>query len=141
MDPHYGLTHWYLGMTYKQKAMFAEAVAELGQAKELLPGNVVLEADIGHAYAVSGNREEAQKVVDELKELSKQRYVSSYNIALIYTGLGEKDQAFEWLENAYKERSDLLVYLKVEPRLDSLRSDPRFADLLRRIGFDRQNKK
>ena len=133
MDPNYGLTHWYLGMTYGQKAMFAEAITELRQAKELLPGNVGVEADMGHAYAVSGNREEAQKVVDELKELSKRRYISSYHIALVYTGLGERDQAFEWLEKAYKERSDLLVYLKVEPRLDSLRSDLRFKKLVERI--------
>ena len=70
-----------------------------------------------------------------MKQLSKQRYVSSYYIALIYAGLGEKDLAFEWLENAYKERSDLLVYLNRDPRLDSLRPDPRFADLVKRVGL------
>ena len=90
---------------------------------------------IGHVYAVSGKPAEAQKVVDDLKELSKRRHVSSYHIALIYLGLGEKDRAFEWLENAYKERSDSLVYLKVDPWLDSLHSDPRFADLVRRVGL------
>jgi TolB-like protein/Tfp pilus assembly protein PilF len=135
MDPNYGLTHWYLGMGYEQKANYVEALTELQKGKDLLKENVGVEADLGHAYAVSGNRKEAQKVMDELEELSKQRYVSSYHIALIYTGLGEKDRAFEWLEKAYEERSDLLVYLKVEPRLDSLRSDPRFADLLRRMGL------
>jgi tetratricopeptide (TPR) repeat protein len=135
MDPNYGLTHWYLGMAYEQKANYVEALAELQKGKDLLKENVGVEADLGHAYAVSGNREEAQKVMDELEELSKQRYVSSYHIALIYTGLGEKDRAFEWLEKAYEERSDLLVYLKVEPRVDRLRSDPRFTRLLRRMGL------
>jgi TolB-like protein/Tfp pilus assembly protein PilF len=135
MDANYGLAHWYLGLAYEQKAMYAEAAAELRKAKDLLKENVAVAADMGHNYAVSGKRDEAQKVVDELTELSKLRYVSSYHIALIYTGLGEKDRAFEWLENAYKERSDLLVYLKVDPRLDSLRSDPRFQDLLRRVGL------
>jgi TolB-like protein/Tfp pilus assembly protein PilF len=135
MDPNYGLTHWYLGMAYEQKAKYVEALAELQKGKDLLKENVGVEADLGHTYAVSGNREEAQKVMDELEELSKQRYVSSYHIALIYTGLGEKDRAFEWLEKAYEERSDLLVYLKVEPRLDRLRSDPRFTRLLHRMGL------
>jgi tetratricopeptide (TPR) repeat protein len=136
MEPNYGLTHWYLGMAYEEKANYGEALAELQKGKDLLKENVGVEADIGHAYAVSGAKEQAQKVINELQELSNQRYVSSYHIALIYTGLGEKDRAFEWLEKAYEERSDLLVYLKVEPRLDSLRSDLRFADLLRRMGLD-----
>jgi tetratricopeptide (TPR) repeat protein len=115
--------------------MYVEAEAELGRAKDLLPQNVAVEADMGQAYAASGKGGEAQKVIDGLKQLSKRRYVSSYYIALIYTSLGQKDSAFEWLENAYKERSDLLVYLKVDPRLDSLRSDPRFAELVRRVGL------
>jgi hypothetical protein len=67
--------------------------------------------------------------------LSNRRYVSPYSIALIYTGLGEKEQAFAWLEKAYEDRSSLMIYLKVEPMLDSLRSDPRFTDLLHRIGL------
>jgi hypothetical protein len=71
-----------------------------------------------------------------LRGLSTHRYVASYHIALIYTGLGEKDQAFQWLEKAYQERSDLLVYLKVEPMFDRLRSDPRFTNLLHRMGLD-----
>ncbi len=90
---------------------------------------------MGYTYAVSGKRDEAEKILNQLTELSKRKYVSSYNMALIYIGLGEKDQALEWLENSYKERSDLLVYLKVEPRLDTLRSDQRFAELMRRVGL------
>ncbi|PYS72848.1 MAG: hypothetical protein DMF73_07210, partial [Acidobacteria bacterium] len=135
IDPNYGLTHWYLGQAYALKGMYAESETELRKAKYLLQQNVAVEADIGYAYAASGKGGEAKKAIDELKQSSKQRYVSPYYIALIHTGLGEKDLAFEWLENGYKERSDLLIYLKVDPRLDSLRSDARFAELVRRVGL------
>jgi len=74
-------------------------------------------------------------VIADLEELSKRRYVPPYNIALIYTGLGENDRAFEWLQKAYEERSSRLVWLKVVPEVDSLRADPRFQDLLRRVGL------
>jgi hypothetical protein len=85
---------------------------------------------------VSGNRTEAQKVLDHLKELSAHSYVAPYNIAVIYAGLGAKDQTFDWLNQAYQERSYLLaVYLTTDSRLDNLHSDPRFADLRRRIGL------
>ena len=135
IDPNYGLTHWYLGQAYALKGMYAESETELRKAKYLLQQNVAVEADIGYAYAASGKGGEAKKAIDELKQSSKQRYVSPYYIALIHTGLGEKDLAFEWLENGYKERSDLLIYLKVDSRLDSLRSDARFAELVRRVGL------
>ena len=132
-NPRPGVARW-LGfqiVRFRVNDGSPEALAELHKGKDLLKENVGVEADLGHAYAVSGNMNEAQRVIDDLEELSKQRYVSSYHIALIYTGLGENDRAFEWLEKAYEERADLLVYIKVEPRLDSLRGDPRFADLLR----------
>ena len=138
MDPNYGLAHWYLGLIHAQKEEYSEAEAEIRKAKELLKGNMMLEADTAYVYAVSGQKDRALKVIDELKELSKRRYVSSYHLAMIYIGLRQKDPAFEWLESAYRERSDLLVYLNVEPRLDSLRSDPRFKDLLRRVGLREQ---
>ena len=85
---------------------------------------------LGHVYAVSGKKGEARAVLDELKQLSGQEYVPAYSIALIYAGLGEKDQAFAWLEKAYEEHSFQMAWLKVEPRWDSLRSDPRFAGVL-----------
>jgi TolB-like protein/Tfp pilus assembly protein PilF/class 3 adenylate cyclase len=133
LEPNYGLTHWYLGMALQAKANHREALMELETGKNLLRETVGVHAELAHAYATSGNRHRTQKLIDDLLELSKRRYVSSYYFALIYTGLGEKDRAFEWLERAYEERSDLLVYLSVEPRLDSLRADPHFSDLLRRI--------
>jgi tetratricopeptide (TPR) repeat protein len=135
LEPNYGLTHWYLGMTYVQKANYEKALLELQKSKDLLSENVGVEADIGYCYAVQGSRLKAETVIDDLEDLSRRRYVSSYLTALIYTGLGEKDLALEWLEKAYEERSDLLVYLKVEPRLDSLRSDPHFNELLHRMAL------
>jgi tetratricopeptide (TPR) repeat protein len=89
-----------------------------------------------YVHARLGERSQALRILDELKGASKQEYVSAYSFAVIYLGLGEKDQAFAWLEKAYEERSFLLPnYLKVDPIWDPLRSDPRFADLVRRIGL------
>ena len=90
---------------------------------------------LAHVYAVTGNKGEAQKLLSEMKDLSARQYVPADRIALIYAGLGDKDQAFAWLEKAYDEHSFNMTWLKVEPRWDSLRSDPRFADLVRRIGL------
>ena len=94
-----------------------------------------MKSHLGHAYAVSGDKAKAQQVLDELQERSKQGYVSAYLTAVIYAGLGEKDRAFEWLEKAFNERAEFLIYLKTDPRLETLRTDPRFLDLLRRIGL------
>jgi tetratricopeptide (TPR) repeat protein len=90
---------------------------------------------LGYAYAVSGNKEEARKIIIELKELSMRNWVWPYNIATIYAGLGDNDRAFEYLDKEYAEGAYYLNYLKVDPELDSLHSDPRFAILLRRVGF------
>jgi serine/threonine-protein kinase len=135
MDPNYGLPHWYIAQAYEEKGKYSEAESELRRAEDLLKDNVMLIADTGHLFAALGKKDQALKVIDELKGLSKQRYVSSYHVSLIYIELGEKDPAFEWLDKAYAERSDLLVYLKVDPRVDSLRSDVRFTDLVKRVGL------
>ena len=92
-------------------------------------------ATLGHAHAAAGKREEAQKVLIELRENPKQRYVSPYSVATIYAGLGEKSRAFEWLGKAYQDRSVWLIhlYLNADPRLDNLRGDPRFTELLTRM--------
>jgi DNA-binding winged helix-turn-helix (wHTH) protein/TolB-like protein/lipopolysaccharide biosynthesis regulator YciM len=126
--------HIYLGKVYEQKRMYKEAMTEFQKAQEI-SGNTLVRSLIGHAHAVLGQRDDAQRMVHELKEMSKQRYVPPQNIALIYLGLGENDQVFEWLEKAYEERDVLLTFLKVHPQWDVLRTDPRFADLLRRIGL------
>jgi serine/threonine-protein kinase len=136
MDKNFAQTYPWLGLILEQKGRYAEAIAAFQNAIKLFPeGSSIAEAELAHVYAVSGNREEAQKIIAELQELAKTKYVSSFQIAAIYAGLGEKDQAFAWLEKAQEERSDGLVNLKAEQRFDSLRSDPRFKDLARRIGL------
>ena len=134
LDPNYWFDHYFLGRAYQQKGRFPEAIAALKQGISL-GGATEVWSSLGHAYAVSDKRREAQKVIDHLKELSVHEYVAPYNFAVIYAGLGDKDEAFVWLNRAYQERSYLLTYLTVDERLDNLHSDPRFAELRRRVGL------
>jgi TolB-like protein/DNA-binding winged helix-turn-helix (wHTH) protein/Flp pilus assembly protein TadD len=131
LNPNYSEAHCILGLVYEQTGRLDEAIAELQKSTDL--GGTDHRDVIGHMYALSGRRDEAQKLLAQLQEESKRKSVSPYNIAKIYEGLGEKDQAFLWLEKAYAERDSNLTNLKVEPEFDSLRSDSRFADLLRRM--------
>jgi len=134
LDPNFWVAHWTLGRAYEQKAMFVEAIAEIQKAIDFSGGSPLSLAALGHTYAVWGMRAEAERVLNELKELPE-GYISPYGIAAIHAGLGEKDQAFIWLEKAYEERSGWLIWLRAEPISDPLRSDPRFQDLLRRVGL------
>jgi serine/threonine protein kinase/Flp pilus assembly protein TadD len=134
MDVTFFPAHVFLGLAYEQKGMFEEAITELKKAINFSGGDLSL-AGLGHAYAVSGKRDEAQKLLKELSEQSQHRYVSPYHMAMISAGLGEKEQSFEWLDKACKDRSGWLVFIKVDPNLDGFRSDPRFTDLLLRIGL------
>ncbi|HYO90518.1 MAG TPA: tetratricopeptide repeat protein, partial [Pyrinomonadaceae bacterium] len=136
-DPNYADTHWSYGLVYEQKKMTAEAIAsflkaiDLSRTAEFPEGKPEMIAALGHAYAIAGRRSEAEKILEQLNGLiAQQRYVSPYSIALVYTGLGDKDKAFSWIERAYDERDEALVHLKVDPRLDPLRSDPRFNNWL-----------
>jgi eukaryotic-like serine/threonine-protein kinase len=134
LDPNNWFDHYFVGRAYVQKGRFPEAIAALKQALSL-EGPTEVWASLGHAYALSGKREEAQKVIEHLRELSVHEYVAPYNIAVIYAGLGETDEAFAWLNRAYQERSYLLTYLTVDERLDKLNSDPRFDELVHRVGL------
>lgn len=136
MEPSFATGRWWLGLLYEQKAMYREAIAEFQRAYELSEGNPYARGALGHAYALSGNPEKALQVLADLRELAKSRYVAPFETALIYTGLGEKERAFEWLEKAFEDRSWGMVLLKVDPRFDRLRADPRFAGLLRRMGLE-----
>jgi serine/threonine-protein kinase len=126
-----------LGVALEQKRMYPEAIAEFEKGVRLSGRRIELVADLGHAYAVSGRREEAMRLIEELKGWSVRGYDPLANIAVVYAGLGQNDEAMLWLEKAYQARSAWLIYvaLKVNPRWDALRSDARFQDLLRRIGF------
>ena len=135
LDRNFVPAHWQLGLAFEQKTMYAEAIAELQTAVNLSEGSPLYVACLAHAYAVSGKVGEARRLLGELNALSNRHYVSAYQLAAVYAGLGEKDNAFQQLERAYAERSGSLIYLNREPRLNSLHSDPRYADLVRRIGL------
>jgi TolB-like protein/DNA-binding winged helix-turn-helix (wHTH) protein/Tfp pilus assembly protein PilF len=135
LDSSYGLAHWYLGLAYEQRRAYPQAIDALERAQELLKGHLAVEGDLAHVYAGSNKEAEAGKVLDDLQKLSRQRYVSAFEIALICFGLRRTDEGFEWLDRAYRERADLLVYLNADPRLVSARADPRFRDLIRRVGL------
>ena len=135
MDPNFARVHLRLGMAYVQKGMFQEAIAEYKKNLLLAGDDPYVISLLGYAYAVSGQHEEAKETLNQLQELQKKQYVPPYSIALIYTGLGEKDRAFEWLEKAFEDRSGAMIYLKVEPMLDRLRSDPRLSNLIQRLGL------
>ncbi len=125
--------HLRVGIAYEQNGEYSKAVAELEQARDLSPSSTYFLRSLGHAYAVSGKRDQAQEVLRQLKEDSTKRYISPFSFALIYTGLGEKEHAFEWLEKAYQQRDPGLATLRADPRFDLLRADSRFTDLLKRI--------
>ena len=137
LDPNFPLVHWALPAAYEQKGMYDEAIAGFKKGIALRGGTEwsFSMSGLGHAYGVAGKKAEARAVLDELEQRSRQEYVPADSIALVYAGLGEKDQAFAWLEKAYNEHAFKMAWLKVEPGWDSLRSDPRFADLLRRVGL------
>ncbi|MCI0444929.1 hypothetical protein L0152_17190 [bacterium] len=125
----------HLAKAYREKGMYHQAIDELSKTNDLTGGRTESISLIGHIYAVMGKRTEAQKALDELKERSKHRYVSPYHIAVVYAGLGEKDMTFEWLQKAYEDRNELVTFIKFAPEFDNLRSDPRYAELLRKLNL------
>ena len=135
IDPNFSWGHLWIGQVYVQQHLYEKAFVEIKKAIELSGGNVRHLATLGHAYAVAGKKDDALKILDELQRPAVPRYVSPFFIALIYAGLGDKDQAFVWLEKAYEERHPYLILIKVEPVFQSLHSDPRFTNLTRRIGL------
>jgi len=135
MDPQFVGAHVVLGRADEQKGAYAEAVAELQRALQLSEGDSNELAALGHAYALSGNRGEAQKALADLLDRSTRTYVQPMWIAAIHTALGNKDEAFQWLRKALGDRSVWLIYLKADPIFDSLRADPRFVDVVRQVGL------
>ena len=136
MDSNYFLAHLYASSAYIEKGMYSEAISEARKASEISGARSShSEAFLGYALAKSGKEVEARSVLEELLKSSAERYASPYHIALVYNGLGRRNEALAWLERAYVERSTGMVFLKVEAKWNNLRSDPRFQDLLRRVGL------
>jgi len=135
MDPASEWAHLNLGQAYEQKGQFGPAIEELQKALELSHSSPLTLSALAHAEALSGNHAEANKSLAQLEELSKKQYVSPYYVAIVYLGLGKNDVAMNWLEKAYTDRSNGLVFLKVEPELDPLRANRRFVALQNRLNF------
>jgi TolB-like protein/DNA-binding winged helix-turn-helix (wHTH) protein/Tfp pilus assembly protein PilF len=135
MDPASEWAHLNLGQAYEQKGQFGPAIEELQKALELSHSSPLTLSALAHAEALSGNHAAANKLLAQLEELSKKQYVSPYYVAIVYLGLGKNDVAMNWLEKAYTDRSNGLVFLKVEPELDPLRANRRFVALQNRLNF------
>jgi DNA-binding winged helix-turn-helix (wHTH) protein/TolB-like protein len=135
IDPSFPRTHFRLGRAYEQKKSYEMAIAELEQAVSLSGGDACYKGSLGHAYAISGKTDLARQVLQELEGHSGEKYVPAYAIALVYSGLGENDHALSWLQKAYEDRSTSMVFVKIDPEFNSLRSDPRFQKLSRQINF------
>ena len=131
--PTYWLAYIWLGSAYREKKMYKDSLEQFAQASKLSGNHPAITALYGHALALSGDTAGARRALADLRNLSKTRYVSALYFAGIYTGLGEKGTALDWLDKAYKERNDRLVYLNVDPMADPLRSEPRFQDLMKRL--------
>jgi tetratricopeptide (TPR) repeat protein len=137
MDANYHFARVLLGRVYEQQKKYPEAIAEHREAVARSGSGSTELAALAYACAIAGKTEEARKVFEQLQQRAKQRYVSPYSIAVVHVGLGEVNEAFEWLEKAYERRDGWIAgWIKVDPRFDSLRPDPRFTSLLRRLGLD-----
>ena len=134
MNPTFPLAHLWLGRTYQEQRAYDQAVAEYTAAGTVLVDWPVTMAAIGHVYGVSGRREAAERVLRDLSDLSRRKYVTPYGVALVYEGLGNADSAFEWLDRAVADRSNWLVWLKLDPRFAGLHG-ARFDRLVHRVGL------
>jgi TolB-like protein/Tfp pilus assembly protein PilF len=137
MDPNFAVAHWHLGLAYEQKQVLDAATEEFKKAISLSGGSPLMRAALARAYAKSQKKHEANEMLNELNELWKQQYVSAYEVATIYVALGNNEQAFQLLEQAYGEHSFHLVYLNVSPQFKPVSSDRRFQNLVQRIGLSR----
>jgi tetratricopeptide (TPR) repeat protein len=135
LDPNNPWVRSFLGRAYLFNGMPQRGIEEMETAERLNPNDSYVLGYLGYGYAVTGRRADALKILQRLDDMEKRRYVSRFARVYIYAGLGDKDKAFEWLEKAYQERADSLAWFRNEPESKGLQSDPRFAALMRKIGF------
>ena len=136
IDPNFARTYEDLGRIYREKGMWVEAIEAFKKAVTFSGRGSPYMAELAHTFASSGRLKDAVRLLRELTERARRRHVSSYAFALIYVGMGNKDQTFAWLDKAYRERASALPFLKTNPSLAKLRSDPRFYGLLRRMSLE-----
>ena len=134
-DPNFLSLRWMLANGYEGNQMHEEAICERRWVVEHSDGAPTFVAELAGSYASAGKQDEATRILEQLNEVSRRRYVPAYWIALVHAALKDTDEAFRWLDRAYRERSARLAFAKIDPRLDYLRSDPRFEDLMRRMKF------
>jgi len=137
LNPGFPPAHLWLGRAYEQQKDYDAAIVEFKTAATALVDWPVTMAALGHVYGVAGRRQAATQVLGDLRALSARKYVTPYGVALVHAGLGDIDQAFTALDQAVADRSNWLVWLKLDPRFDNLHGDPRFDALVRRIGLVR----
>jgi tetratricopeptide (TPR) repeat protein len=137
IDPNFSLAHATLGMALVQKHSYDEAMAEFNKALALPGSHSFALANIARTYALSGKPAEARRVLRDLERSARQQYVPAMYIAAVYAALGESDPSIRWITKAFEERSDYMIYLRTEPSVDGLRSDPRFQEFLRIIASGR----
>lgn len=135
LDPNFAHGHELLASVFEQQGDLRAAIGEWQKAIELARDNPTPVAHLGRAYALSGSQDEARKIVEQLKRTSKQHYVPDWDMAVLCAGLGDANSAFRWLEKSYAKRESQMPFLKVDYRMDPLRADPRFQNLLRRVGL------
>src|SRR5580658_371777 len=135
LDPNYPMTCWILGLLYRKTARYDLAISAGKKAVNLSGGSPLMRAALAQTFATAGAAQEAIQILDDLQKLAKERYVVPHFFAGIYAGLGDHDRALEYLEKSYAEHCHWLIYLHIDPSLDDLRNDPRFQDLLRRVGL------
>lgn len=136
-EPRFGPAYAFITEAYLKKGRFDQAIQAAQEPVKFAPGTSVYLTILGSAYATAGKKVEAEKVLAELKELSARQYIQPSYIALLYAGLGDKDQTIVWLEKAFADRDDRLIFVMTDPLIDSLYSDPRFQDLKHRVGLPR----
>jgi tetratricopeptide (TPR) repeat protein len=135
LDPNYPVTYWILGLLLRKMGHHKLAIAEGEKAVKLSGGSSLMRAAFAQTLATAGKKKIAIQILNDLAKLSKQKYVAPYFLAGIYVGLAEEDNAMECLEKSYEEHSHWLMYLHIDPSMDGLRANPRFQDLLQRVGL------
>jgi tetratricopeptide (TPR) repeat protein len=135
IDPNFYPLLGYIAEVYEQKEMLHQALETMQLAYNKSEMNPKLLAELGHIYALSGNKMEALTILDQLKEKSKSEFISASHFAMVYLGLNDKEQIFQWLKKSYEEKAPFMCYLKVDPRFDKIRSDERFLELMKNVGL------
>ena len=135
MDPSFALPRMILGQAYEQKGLYPQAIGELEQAARISHDSPPMLGALGHVYGVAGKKAEAEKILNQLLEQGKKQYVSPFYVAIVYAGLRDNDKALDWLEKAYQDRSNAIIFLRVDPQLRDLRGTPRFQALLHRLAL------